>query len=149
MLIKTMPVVVAAALLGFASLAMTAPKTDTPDSDWTVLTMAPDGSWGVAIEPEVNRAIAVAIARCKAMYKKEIGCGAQFTTIRAGWSLAIRCGSENIIVAEKDLADAETAAARRENELRVHYVREMPACTRVLTVDPHGIIVRKNLALVH
>ncbi|MGP0094194.1 MAG: hypothetical protein ACLPKB_30250 [Xanthobacteraceae bacterium] len=125
------------------------PASDTTSdaSGWTVLTMAPDGSWGVATEMDSGRAIARAIANCKKMYKKEIGCGASLTTISAGWSLAIRCGSENIIVAEKNLADAEKAALQRENALRVDYVSDLPACKRVLTVDPHGVVVMPDSEL--
>lgn len=62
------------------------------DDDWTVLTIAPDGSWGAATSFSINRAIAFAIANCKIA----IGCGAIFTSIQAGWSLGIRCGHENI-----------------------------------------------------
>ncbi len=111
----------------------------------TALAIAPDGSWGVATEIETNRAIAVAIANCKKMYRKDIGCGSQFTLISAGWSLAIRCGNENIIVAEKTLDDAVEAAVKRETVLRLVYAREMPACMRVLTVNPHGVIIRHDL----
>src|SRR5262245_23255775 len=66
--------------------------------DFTVLTMAPDGSWGAATETQINHAIARAIANCKAISGAELGCGAYFTSIRGGWSLGIRCGSENILV---------------------------------------------------
>lgn len=117
------------------------------DDAWTVLTMAPDGSWGVATEMEPGRAIGRAIANCKKMYKKEIGCGAISTRIRAGWSLAMRCGSENIIAAEKTLTAAEGAAVRREHELRTVYVQDMPACRRVLTVDPLGLILMPDSEL--
>lgn len=109
--------------------------------DVTVLTMAPDGAWGTATEPFVNDAIANAIARCKAMSGAELGCGAYFTSIRAGWSLGIRCGRENIIVTERDLVAAEQRALRRESELRTEYLRDLPDCVRVVTVDPSGRIV--------
>jgi hypothetical protein len=108
---------------------------------FTVLTMAPDGAWGTATEPLVNRAIANAIASCKAMSGAELGCGAYLTSIRAGWSLGIRCGRENIIVADRDLVEAERRALRRESQLRTEYVRDMPDCVRVATVDPSGRIV--------
>lgn len=40
-----------------------------PDQDdWTVVTMAPDGSWGSATEPSVGQALAKAIGNCKAMH---------------------------------------------------------------------------------
>ena len=137
-----------ACALGIALGALDAPRAQ---SDWrvlaaseewmldfTVLTMAPDGAWGVATEPLINRAIAGAIASCKAMSAMELGCGAYLTSIRAGWSLGIRCGRETIIVADKDLTEAERRALRREVELRAYYVPDMPECIRVVTVDPSG-----------
>ncbi len=111
----------------------------------TVLTIAPNGSWGTATDQSIHTAITTAIANCKKMHQEKIGCGSQFTTIRAGWSLVIRCGRENIIVAEKTLADAEQAAINRENELRRIYVPNMPPCARVVTIDPHGAIVAPRL----
>jgi hypothetical protein len=115
--------------------------TEDWQHDFTVLTMAPDGSWGTATETFINQAIAGAIRNCRAMSGAELGCGAYFSSIRAGWSLGFRCGNENIVVAEKTLADAERRAIRREAELREHYVRDMPPCVRVVTVDPNGLIV--------
>lgn len=109
--------------------------------DVTVLTMAPDGAWGVATEPTLNRAIAGAIRNCRAKSGANLGCGAHFSTVRAGWSLGIRCGGENIIVAERILADAERSASRREVDLRTNYVPDMPPCTRVVTVDPSGRVI--------
>lgn len=107
---------------------------------WTALAVTPDGSWGAATESDTGKAISNAIANCKKKYLKEIGCGAVIKMVRAGWILAFRCGDENIIVAEKNLADAQEMAARREKELRSAYVLNMPACARVLTVDPHGVV---------
>jgi len=110
-----------------------------PDQDdWTVVTMAPDGSWGSATEPSVNQALAKAIAYCKGMSGREIGCGAQFRAIQAGWVLATRCGDTNILVAEKRLTDGERAARDREADLREHYTPDLPPCRRVLTVNPRG-----------
>ena len=68
------------------------------------------------------------------------------TTIRAGWSLGIRCGRETIIVADKGLAEAERRASWREAELRTHYQPKMPACVRVVTIDPSGRLVTPELA---
>jgi hypothetical protein len=85
------------------------------EDNWTVLTMAPDGSWGVATNISSNQAITRAIADCKMMSQAKIGCGAQFTTIRAGWSLGIRCGDQNIMAAGKTLAAAEKAAIKRRS----------------------------------
>ena len=110
-----------------------------PDQDdWTVVTMAPDGAWGSATELSVGQALARAIGNCKAMSGTEIGCGAQFRAIQAGWVLATRCGDRNIVVAERQLADAERAARRREAELRQLYAPDLPPCRRVLTVNPRG-----------
>ena len=108
--------------------------------DFTVLTMAPDGAWGTATDPRINRAIYLAISNCKIMSGAALGCGAYLTTVRGGWSLAIRCGGENIIAADRNLAEAERRALRREIELRERYVPGMPPCARVVTVDPNGSV---------
>src|SRR5215471_6208474 len=65
----------------------------------TVLTMAPNGAWGAATDDSVGTAIAGAIAYCNRRQRGPVGCGASYTTIRAGWSLGIRCGGQNILVA--------------------------------------------------
>lgn len=114
---------------------------------WTVLTMATDGSWGVATDELISWAIARAIAGCKRMSRAELGCGAAFKAIQAGWSLGIRCGEENIIVAEMTLGSAQQAAINREIDLREFYVPHMPPCKRVVTVDPRGVIVDKTLGI--
>jgi hypothetical protein len=109
--------------------------------DFTVLTMAPDGAWGTATDPRINRAIFLAISNCKAMSETALGCGSYQTTIRGGWSLGIRCGRENILTSDRNLADAEQRAHKREAELRERYVADMPPCVRVVTVDPNGAVV--------
>ena len=111
------------------------------EADWTVVTLANDGAWGVATAPSAGQAIAKAIRHCKAMSRTGLGCGAQFRVIRAGWIVAYRCGDENIAAAERRLADAEQAARRREIELRVAYARDLPPCRRSLTVGPRGEVV--------
>jgi hypothetical protein len=124
--------------------ALVAPPAATraiAEDGWTVLTMASDGSWGAATSFTFSRAIAIAIANCKIAYQREIGCGASFTSIQSGWSLGIQCGRQTIVVAEKTLAGVEQAAARREAELRQHYGLDMPACRRVVAVDPNGTII--------
>jgi len=133
--------------LGALAAALAQPASSQPPAieiwahDFTVLTMAPDGAWGTATDPQVNRAIAGAIRNCKAMSEMTLGCGAYLTTVRGGWSLGIRCGNENIIVADRDLAEAEQRAHRRERDLREYYVRDMPPCARLVTVDPNGAVV--------
>jgi hypothetical protein len=127
------PTTVGAAGIGFSTAS-------------TALTMAPDGSWGAATDASVGAAIAAAIAACRKMYQRDIGCGAHFTVMRAGWSLGIRCGNENIIVAAKTLVQAEQAAIDRETELRRDYVPDMPPCVRVVSIDPSGAIVAPDVA---
>jgi hypothetical protein len=107
----------------------------------TVLAIAPDGTWGLATDTFTSHAIGRAIDDCKSKYRQEIGCGYRSVSVREGWILLSRCGSQNILVADKRLADAEQAALRQERELRTRYVSDMPACARTVTVDPHGISV--------
>ena len=107
----------------------------------TVLTLARDGAWGTATETSTGRAIAFAIRDCKAMSRHALGCGAMFTTVRSGWSLAVLCGDETIIAAAARLADAERMAIKRETELREVHHRDMPPCVRAATVNPDGLVV--------
>ena len=104
----------------------------------TILTLSRVGGWGVATDYSVSRAITDAIHACKAMSNVPSDCGAKFTSIFVGWSVAVLCGDETIITAAGRLDDAERAAVKRENELRVVYQRNMPPCARVVTIDPHG-----------
>jgi hypothetical protein len=112
------------------------------DPDWTldvtVTAIAPDGTWGVASKPYYGPAAAAAIADCKTKYAHQIGCGHRSIAIRRGWTLLFRCGSQNVLAAGKQLADAEQAARRQETTLRATYVPDMPACVPTLTVDPDG-----------
>lgn len=105
--------------------------------DYVVLTVYGD-SWGAAIAYPLDWAIARALARCQAMSGKILGCGGYFTSIQAGWSLGLRCGDKTIVVAERDLSEAERAASLREEEMRTFYVPDLPACVRVATIDPAG-----------
>ena len=138
-----------------ASLAQTSPlrvdlaAADAPQFEWaptTVLVMGPNGSWGAATSDSIGVATAAAIAHCKRMYRKAVGCGAYFTAIRAGWSLAIRCGDETIMAAEKTLIEAEQAAIDRELELRRRYRPDLPPCVRLVSIDPSGAIVAPHVA---
>jgi hypothetical protein len=121
------------------------PAASAASDDWiadvTVVAVAPDGSWGVATEPFIHRAIAEAIAHCRTKYSGRIGCGYRHTAVRAGWSLGFKCGDHSIFVADRDLADAERAAFNRELELRGRYVPGLPACSRVVTIDPAGRVL--------
>jgi hypothetical protein len=125
--------------IGIPCPAFAQPEFET--APVTVLTMAPNGTWGAATDDTIGVAIAAAIARCNGRHQRALGCGASYTTIRGGWSLGIRCGQENILVSEKTLAEAEQAAIDREVALRERYVFDMPPCVRVVSVDPTGAIV--------
>ena len=123
------------------------PSTAAPGSyeDWwkdvTVLAVAPDGTWGVGTDKMFDSAVALALADCKRKYQRDIGCGYQQTAVRAGWSVMFRCGGENIIAAERRLADALQQARRQEIQLRMHYQPDMSRCERIVTVDPRGGVV--------
>ena len=129
-------------------LGATAARSQTPitfsQDEWTVLTMAPDGSWGVATDLFVNRAIADAIRMCHQMLRKPLGCGAVFTSVQAGWSLGIRCGQENILASDHALENAERMARERELELRYVHGAALGPCRRVVTVDPRGRIIARE-----
>ena len=127
-------------VLFYEGLLLRASQAENHFEPWTAIAVTPDGFWGAATEPGSGNAISNAIANCKKKYHKEIGCGAIIKMMQAGWILAYRCGAENIIVAEKKLAYAKKMAAMREKELRSAYVPNMPACARVLTIDPHGVV---------
>ena len=88
------------------------------EAPYTVLTMAPDGSWGVATSIFLGEAITGAMADCMWMSGPKLGCGYMSKATRGSWLLGVRCGSENIISAHKILANAELAAFHRETELR-------------------------------
>jgi hypothetical protein len=124
-----------------ACVLSTAAAAQANDDDWTVVTLARNGAWGAATEMSITRAIAVAVADCKAMSADATDCGAMRTTIRGGWTVALLCGEHKIIAAEAELADAETAAMNREIHLHLHFGAEVPRCKRIVTIDPEGVIV--------
>jgi len=135
--------------------AQTAPSPAQPpreqtDLDWakdvTALAIAPDGTWGTATEATPAQALAKAIANCKRKYRQELGCGYRSTFIREGWSLVLRCGGENIIVAAKTLDGVERAAVNSELTLRRDYKPDMPPCIRVVSIDPHGRVIGPDAA---
>src|SRR5262245_55517601 len=84
----------------FAAIELNVPPTARTDNDWTVVAIAPDGTWGVATDPITGRAIANAMADSKNKYQSKIGCGSQMTFVRGGWSIGKRCGNQSIFVAE-------------------------------------------------
>jgi hypothetical protein len=106
----------------------------------TVVTLARDGSWGVARAGSQGPAIAAAIRACRAMTGTASDCGAQLTTVRSGWVIASLCGDRKVIVAAETREAAEQATLREYNVKRLHGP-DMPPCRRVVTVDPTGATV--------
>jgi hypothetical protein len=137
-----------AAFAALVVLAVTTPAYADDDDwrqDWTVLTLASDGTWGAATEGTVNRAIASAIGACRAKSPRSSDCGAKFVSIRAAWSVALLCGEETIVAAAKQRAEAEERASERERELRWVHRRNMPPCMRVVAINPNGFVVGSPL----
>jgi hypothetical protein len=120
--------------------AATVPAGASDEEDWTVVTMARDGSWGVANNASMSRAISAAIRDCQAMSAGQNDCGAEFTTIRKGWTLALFCGDERILAAAKGREEAESSVELRIKLKRAH-LPDLPPCRRVLSVDPSGAVV--------
>jgi hypothetical protein len=110
------------------------------DADWTVLTIAPDGGWGTATEGSVNQAISGAIARCRSMSNRTLGCGAHQVSVQRGWALAVRCSEENILATGATLLEATESAHRREFELRNLYHSKIRSCRQLVLVGPDGSV---------
>jgi hypothetical protein len=130
-----------AVLAVLQGLAPPAPAIDL--DELTVVTLARDGSWGVATAASQGPAIAAAVRDCRAMAASSSDCGAQFATTRGGWVVAKLCGDHKIIVAAETREAAEQAALARELSLK-----RLVACTRVLTVNPGGMVIPRLAALI-
>jgi len=122
-------------------LAGMTPATAVDLDELTVVTLARDGSWGVATAGSQGQAIAAAVDACKAMAGAPNDCGAQFVTTRGGWVIANLCGDYKVIVAAETREATEQAALSRESDLKRLYAPGMPSCGRVLTVDPRGAVL--------
>src|SRR5262245_4841916 len=110
----------------------------------TVVTLARDGSWGVATAGSQGPAIAAAIRHCQEMSDTNSDCGAQFITTRDTWAVAKLCGNQKIIVAGETRDVAEQAAIKRETDLRQNHIPDLPTCRRILTVNAHGAAVTET-----
>jgi hypothetical protein len=122
-------------------LAVTMPVAAVDLDELTVVTLARDGSWGVATAGSQGEAIAVAIRDCRTMAAAPTDCGAQFVTTRGGWVVANLCGDHQIIVAAETREAVEQAAGVREEDMRRSYAPDMPPCRRILTLDPAGAVL--------
>src|SRR5262249_2588198 len=90
----TAALVAARGLFLLLSIAIPAKALDL--DELTVVTLARDGSWGVATAGSQGPAIAAAIHDCRAMAGGASDCGAQFVTTRRGWIIANLCGTHKI-----------------------------------------------------
>jgi hypothetical protein len=129
-------------LLGAGSAAgieLAGPNTEE-GAGWTVATLARNGSWGVATETSLGRAIGLAVSNCKAMSVAASDCGAQFTTIRAGWTLALLCGEHKVLATGKQLDEAWLAVQFRI-DLKRAYLPDLPPCREIFKVDPAGVVI--------
>jgi hypothetical protein len=125
--------------VAFAAVSHPAHAADDWDQDWTVVTMAHNGSWGIGTHRHVTSALASAISDCRAMSTTTSDCGAESVSSRGGLVLGLRCGDYIILASARDLKEAETAALNREIDLKELYVPDLPPCRRVLTVNPYGV----------
>ena len=107
------------------------------DDDWTVLTMARDGAWGVACQGSQWQAMAEAIRFCRSMAGASgaSDCGASFATTRGGWIVANLCGDYKVLATGPTLDEAETEALNREISLQQQFVPDLPPCRRMVTID--------------
>jgi hypothetical protein len=131
---------IVALVVGGAVHASIAVAAEDWEQDWTVVTMARDGSWGVGIDRYMAGANAMAVRECRARSGGGGDCGAEFAATRGGWIIGLRCDDYRILIAGKELKEAETAAIYREIDLKQLYVPDLPACHRVLTVDPRAAV---------
>jgi hypothetical protein len=129
-----------ARLLVAFGIPLATPASALDLDELTVVTVARDGSWGVATAGSTGEAIAAAVRACRAMAGAPTDCGARFTTTRGRWVIANLCGDHQVIVGADSREDAESAAIEREIEVRRVYVPDLPPCRRVLTVDPAGVL---------
>jgi hypothetical protein len=128
------------ALLGMVCWTSSAPPALTITGLMSVLTMSHDGSWGADMQLSLDDALQNAIARCKQMRGLKIGCGGYVISIENGWLLGSRCGTRSILSSGTTRAEAEADADHREKNMRRDFVPGLPACKRVVFVDPAGAV---------
>ena len=124
-----------ALLLAVAGLSAAAEETN-----WTVLTVARNGNWGIASERTRSEAIAGALGRCQAMTPDESDCGAALVAFRSGSGLALLCGDHRVIVSANDPEKADSSAIARIIVLRELYGMDFPACQHLLRIDFNGAL---------
>src|SRR5215470_1208277 len=109
---------------------------------WLALTLAPDGTWGVAARDDTNAAIAGAIAQCTERSPRSApsvnGCGALLRLAPNGWGIAEICGTHWNVSVEPTLDEAELSLRAWKLSLKYEYGIALPECRRVTTVGPDG-----------
>jgi hypothetical protein len=126
------------ALLLTIALLLPTPSAAQHETEWTVVTLARDGSWGVGTSEYYGPALASALRKCDALSDGQSDCGAEVTAVRQGWTLGILCGDHRVLVAAADLTTAIMDAQARQLYLRDLYGDSMPSCSCVMWVDPRG-----------
>ena len=110
------------------------------ETNWTVLTVARNGSWGIARAITQGEAISGALLRCQAMTADESDCGGELVAFRSGLALALMCGDYRVIVAANDSEEADSSALERLLALRGLYGSDFPACKHLLRIDSYGVL---------
>jgi hypothetical protein len=126
------------ALLLTIPLLLPAPLAAEQETEWTVVTLARDASWGVGTSEHYGPALASALRKCDALSDGQSDCGAEVTAVRQGWTLGILCGDHRVLVAATELTTAIMEAQARQLYLRELYGDSMPSCSCVMWVDPRG-----------
>ena len=129
-------------LMACFAVLLAAPGLSAADEEtnWTVLTVARNGNWGIARARTRSEAIAGALDRCQAMTADESDCGGELVAFRSGLALALMCGDYRVIVAANDSEEADSSALERLLALRELYGSDFPACKHLLRIDSHGAL---------
>jgi hypothetical protein len=117
--------------------------------EWTVVTLARDGSWGAGTADTQGTAIASALRKCNAMSGQRSDCGAEFTAIKKGWTIGLLCGDHRVLAASTDRVAAEQAAEARRSFIATLYGADLPPCRHILTVDPEGFVIANKVGGSH
>jgi hypothetical protein len=121
-----------------AVVLLPVPLAAQHESEWTVVTLARDGSWGVGTSEYYGPALASALRKCEAMSGGQSDCGAEVTAVRQGWTLGALCGEHRVLVAATELTTAIMDAQARQMFLRELYGDGLPSCSCVMWVNPSG-----------
>ena len=96
----------------FAALLAAPGPSAAEEANWTVLTVARNGSWGIASARTQGEAIAGALLRCRAMRADASDCGAELVAFRSGLALALMCGDHHVIVTGNDFGGSRRLGPR-------------------------------------